>query len=108
MPSSAIPILSARDARIPAIGLGTSNLANCSGVVATALKLGYRHIDTAWKYGSERSVGDGMRASGIPRNDIFLCTKVSHEYLRADDFARSVDESIKNLTLYFVDHLLVT
>jgi diketogulonate reductase-like aldo/keto reductase len=104
---AAIPTLSAGDARIPAIGLGTSNLANCSGVVATALKLGYRHLDTAWKYGSERGVGDGMRASGVPRNDIFLCTKVSHEYLRADDFARSVDESLANLRVDYVDLLLV-
>jgi diketogulonate reductase-like aldo/keto reductase len=75
--------------------------------VATALKLGYRHIDTAWKYGTERAVGEGMRASGVPRGDIFLCTKVSHEYLRADDFARSVDESLKTLNVDYVDLLLV-
>ena len=75
--------------------------------VATALKLGYRHIDTAWKYGSERDVGEGIRASGVPRGDIFLCTKVSHEYLRAADFARSVDESLANLGVDYVDLLLV-
>jgi 2,5-diketo-D-gluconate reductase B len=48
-----------------------------------------------------------MRASGIPRGDIFLCTKVSHEYLRAADFARSVDESLANLGVDYVDLLLV-
>ena len=48
-----------------------------------------------------------MRASGVPRGDIFLCTKVSHEYLRADDFARSVDESLENLGVDYVDLLLV-
>src|SRR5262249_29421081 len=72
-----------------------------------ALKVGYRHIDTAWKYGTERGVGEGMRASGVPRRDIFLTTKVSHEYLRADDFARSVEQSLKNLDVDFVDLLLV-
>jgi 2,5-diketo-D-gluconate reductase B len=102
-----IPNLSARGAEMPAIGFGTSSLGKCSEIVATALKLGYRHIDTAWKYGTERGVGDGIRASGVPRSEIFLCTKVSHEYLRAEDFARSVDESLKNLGLDFVDLLLV-
>jgi len=106
-----VPTLPAGDANIPAIGLGTSNLGGGGGVrgenVATALKLGYRHIDTAWKYGSERAVGDGIRASGVPRDDIFLCTKVSHEYLRAADFARSVDESLATLGVDYVDLLLV-
>jgi 2,5-diketo-D-gluconate reductase B len=106
------PTLPAADANIPAIGLGTSNLGGgdktvTGETVATALKLGYRHIDTAWKYGSERAVGEGMRASGVPRGEIFLCTKVSHEYLRAADFARSVDESLANLGVDYVDLLLV-
>jgi 2,5-diketo-D-gluconate reductase B len=70
-------------------------------------KVGYRHIDTAWKYGTERGVGEGMRVSGVPRSEIFLTTKVSHEFLRADDFARSVDESLKTLGVDFVDLLLV-
>ncbi len=107
-----VPTLPAGDANIPAIGLGTSNLGGdgqrVSGeTVATALKLGYRHIDTAWKYGSERDVGEGIRASGVPREAIFVCTKVSHEYLRAADFARSVDESLANLGVDYVDLLLV-
>jgi 2,5-diketo-D-gluconate reductase B len=106
-PSPAVPILTARDAAIPAIGFGTSSLSPCGEIVANALKLGYRHIDTAWKYGSERGVGEGIRTSGVPRVDIFLCTKVSHEYLRADDFARSVDESLANLGVDYVDLLLV-
>jgi 2,5-diketo-D-gluconate reductase B len=112
MPIPTIPTLPAGDALIPAIGLGTSNLGGGDKTVrgetvATALKLGYRHIDTAWKYGSEREVGEGIRASGVPRGDIFLCTKVSHEYLRAADFARSVDESLANLGVDYVDLLLV-
>ena len=102
-----IPILEAHGAHIPAIGFGTSQLGDCAEVVAHALALGYRHIDTAWKYGSERGVGEGIRASGVPREEIFLVTKVSHEYLRADDFARSVDESLAALQVDYVDLLHV-
>src|SRR5215212_508952 len=103
-----IPSLtSANGVRIPAIGFGTSQLGDCVEVVSNALKLGYRHIDTAWKYGSERGVGEGIRASRVPREEIFLATKVSHEYLRADDFARSVDESLTNLQVDYVDLLHV-
>ena len=102
-----IPELSAHGARIPHIGFGTSQLGDCGEVVAQALKLGYRHVDTAWKYGTEKGVGEGIRASGVPRKNIFLTTKVSHEYLRAADFARSVDESLQRLQVDYVDLLLV-
>jgi diketogulonate reductase-like aldo/keto reductase len=108
MSSASIPRLSsAHGAQIPAIGFGTSQLGDCGEIVAKALELGYRHIDTAWKYGSERGVGEGIRASRVPRGDIFLATKVSHEYLRAADFARSVDESLRNLQVDYVDLLHV-
>jgi diketogulonate reductase-like aldo/keto reductase len=102
-----IPMLEAHGARIPTIGFGTSQLGDCTDVVAEALRLGYRHIDTAWKYGSEQGVGNGIRKSGVPRGDIFLTTKVSHEYLRAADFARSVEESLTRLQTDYVDLLLV-
>ena len=103
------PTLSAQGgAEIPAIGFGTSSLGGSAAeLVATALRLGYRHIDTAWKYGTERGVGEGLRTSGVPRQEIFLTTKVSHEYLHAADFARSVDESLRNLGVDYVDLLLV-
>jgi 2,5-diketo-D-gluconate reductase B len=107
MAAPSIPTLSAHGAEIPAVGFGTSSLGGCGEIVAAALKVGYRHIDTAWKYGTERGVGEGIRASGVPRSEIFLTTKVSHEFLRADDFARSVDESLKTLGVDFVDLLLV-
>ena len=107
MPFPNIPTLSAHGAEIPALGFGTSQLGDCAETVATALKAGYRHIDTAWKYGSEQGVGTGLRLSGVPRKDIFLVTKVSHEYLRAADFAKSVDESLKNLQVDYVDLLHV-
>jgi 2,5-diketo-D-gluconate reductase B len=108
MSVSAIPELkSASGARIPAIGFGTSQLGDCGDVVANALELGYRHIDTAWKYGSEKGVGVGIRRSGVARSEIFLTTKVSHEYLRAADFARSVEQSLDNLQVDYVDMLHV-
>ena len=107
MASRSVPTLTAHGAEIPAIGFGTSSLGDCGEIVATALKLGYRHLDTAWKYGTERGVGEGIRASGVRRDEIFLTTKVSHEYLRTDDFARSVDESLENLGVDYVDLLLV-
>jgi 2,5-diketo-D-gluconate reductase B len=102
-----IPSLTAHGCTMPQIGFGTSQLGDCGDLVATALKLGYRLIDTAWKYGSEKGVGAGIRASGVPRSEIFLVTKVSHEYLRADAFARSVEESLKNLQVGYVDMLHV-
>jgi 2,5-diketo-D-gluconate reductase B len=103
-----VPTLASKaGAQIPAIGFGTSQLGDCGEIVSNALKLGYRHIDTAWKYGSERGVGEGIRASRVPREQIFLATKVSHEYLRKDDFARSVDESLANLQVDYVDLLHV-
>jgi len=103
------PLLAAHGAQIPALGFGTSPMTGglAPDTVVAALHAGYRHIDTAWKYGTERAVGEAMRASGVPRGDIFLTTKVSHEYLRADAFARSVDESLAALKVDYVDLLLV-
>ncbi len=102
------PTLAAHGAAIPAIGFGTSGLGYVRAEhIATALKAGYRHIDTARKYGTEPAVGEGIRTSGIPRGEIFVCTKVSHENLHAGDFARSVDDSLSALGLDYVDLLLV-
>jgi 2,5-diketo-D-gluconate reductase B len=106
---TAVPTVSVHGAQIPALGFGTSPQtgAVAADEVVAALKAGYRHIDTARKYGSERAVGEAMRASGVPRGEIFLVTKVSHENLRAADFARSVDESLKALAVDYVDLLMV-
>jgi 2,5-diketo-D-gluconate reductase B len=94
---------------IPALGFGTSPMTGgmSSEIVVTALKAGYRHIDTARKYGTEHAVGVALRASGLSRQDIFLTTKVSHEHLRAGDFAKSVDASLTALNVDYVDLLLV-
>jgi diketogulonate reductase-like aldo/keto reductase len=103
------PLLTSNGAAIPALGFGTSPMTGTLSAdeVLAALRAGYRHIDTAWKYGTERAVGQAIRASGVPRQGIFLTTKVSHEYLRTDDFARSVDESLAALQVDSVDLLMV-
>lgn len=94
---------------IPIIGFGTSPMTGglSAETVLAALQAGYRHIDTARKYGTERAVGEAMRAAGLARADIFLTTKVSHENLRVADFARSVDESLAALKVDYVDLLLI-
>jgi 2,5-diketo-D-gluconate reductase B len=95
-------------ARIPVIGLGTGGLGgDCGNIVAAALAAGYRHIDTARKYGSERGVGEAIRTAGVPRDEIFVTTKVSHEHLHAGDFERSTQASLAALRLDRVDLLLV-
>ena len=101
--------ITANGAVIPAIGLGVMTLKEdtCVKAVDAALRMGYRHIDTAQMYGNEREVGEGLRASGIPRDQIFVTTKVWHDRLRAGDFERSVDESLGRLGLPSVDLLLI-
>jgi 2,5-diketo-D-gluconate reductase B len=104
-----MPAVEAHGARIPAIGLGTMTLKDEAAVnaISTALKLGYRHLDTAWFYRNEKENGEGLRASGVPREQVFICTKVRETHLNPDDFAKSVDESLANLKLPFVDLLLI-
>src|SRR5215472_5430192 len=102
-----IPKLAAHGAEIPAIGFGTSQLADPAAAVASALAAGYRHLDAARKYGTEEGVGEGIRAARVPREELFITTKVSHENLRAGDFARSVAQSLKALGVAYVDLLLV-
>jgi len=104
-----IPVVTSGDARIPAVGLGTWDLRGrtCARVVEQALRLGYRHIDTAEMYGNEREVGEGLRASGISRDDVFITTKVWQDNLAPADFERSTKESLARLRLSDVDLLLI-
>ena len=103
-----VPKLAAHGAEIPVIGFGTGMLTGAVGeIVAAALRAGYRHLDAARKYGTEEGVGEGIRAAGLPRGELFITTKVSHENLRPADFARSVDTSLKALGVDHVDLLLV-
>src|SRR6516225_396756 len=96
-------------AKIPAIGLGTWELRGrtCARVVEQALKFGYRHIDTAQIYENEREVGEGLRASGVRRDDVFVTTKVWTTHFAPNDLERSTKESLSKLKLAAVDLLLL-
>jgi 2,5-diketo-D-gluconate reductase B len=76
-------------------------------MVPHALKLGFRHIDTAQIYGNEAEVGEGIASSGVARPDIFLTTKVWVDKLPHDAFVASVDESLRKLKTDHVDLLLL-
>jgi len=99
----------ANGAKIPAVGLGTWDLRgrNCARVVEQALRLGYRHIDTAEMYDNEREVGEGLRASRISRSEVFITTKVWQTHLSPPEFERSTKESLARLRLSEVDLLLI-
>jgi diketogulonate reductase-like aldo/keto reductase len=102
-------IVDANGARVPAIGLGTWRLTGegCAQAVRWALQAGYRHIDTAAMYGNEDAVGEGLRASGLDRNDVFVTTKVWYTDLAPGDLERSAEASLKRLGLDQVDLLLI-
>ena len=102
-------VIESHGARIPVIGFGTMTLKDnlCVELVEAALHLGYRHLDTAQNYGNEREVGEGVRASGVPREDVFITTKVWFNRLAPGDLERSVDESLERLKLPWVDLLLI-
>jgi len=104
-----IPAIEAKGARIPLLGLGTWDLRErvCARGVEQALRLGYRHIDTAEMYDNEREVGEGLRASGVKRNDIFITTKVWPSHFAPREFERAARDSLVRLRLSEVDLLLL-
>jgi 2,5-diketo-D-gluconate reductase B len=75
--------------------------------VESALSLGYRHIDTAERYGNEDAVGAALAASGLPRTDIFLTTKIWHDRPSGAAIRRAFAESLKRLATPYVDLLLI-
>ena len=84
---------------IPLLGFGTWQVepADARRMVAEALRIGYRHIDTAWIYHNEAAVGDGIRDSGVDRNDIWLTTKIWVAHFERDALLRQAEESAKAL-----------
>lgn len=95
---------------IPQVGLGvwqSSRGAATRDAVSAALRLGYRHVDTARIYGNEADVGEGLRASGVPRNEVFVTTKLWNEDQGYDAALRAFDASLKRLGLEHVDLYLV-
>jgi diketogulonate reductase-like aldo/keto reductase len=101
--------VSAGDAEIPALGVGTFQLsgAACRNTVRTALELGYRHIDTAEYYDNEQAVGAAIDAASVDRDEIFLTTKVWRSNLSAGDVRPAVEASLDRLGVDYVDLLLI-
>jgi diketogulonate reductase-like aldo/keto reductase len=99
----------ANGANIPLLGLGTWDIRGdvCKRIVEQALRLGYRHVDTAQAYENEREVGEGIRNSGVPRGEIHVTTKVWWTQLAPADLLRSTRESLVRLKLDYVDLLLI-
>ena len=102
-------LVDANGAQIPALGLGTFRLEGdaCVEAVRTAIAAGYRHIDTAKMYANEKEVGAGIAACGVPRDDLFVTTKVWWEDIAPGDLERSAEASLKRLGLSVVDLLLI-
>ena len=96
-------------AQIPAIGLGTFRLTGASAVsaVSGALALGYRHLDTAAMYDNETEVGEGLRASGVARDQVFITTKVWTTDIAKGDLQASAQASLSRLKLDQVDLMLI-
>jgi 2,5-diketo-D-gluconate reductase A len=104
------PTVQLNDGRsIPQIGLGTWPLRgeDAAVAVASALELGYRHVDTAVRYGNEDGVGEGIRRAGIPREELFITTKVDGEFQGDDKAIDGLAGSLERLGLDHVDLLLL-
>ncbi len=102
-------VVEAKGARVPQIGFGTWQLrgAECATLVKEALRIGYRHVDTAQAYENEAEVGDGLKAAGLPRNDVFVTTKLVLRLTPPEDFVKATKESLNRLKLSEVDLLLL-
>ncbi|MFJ3490049.1 aldo/keto reductase [Leifsonia aquatica] len=107
---SAVPSLALNSGgSIPQLGLGTWPLddAEVEKAIISAAELGYRHVDTAVKYGNEIGVGRGVAASGVARENWFVTTKLDGEYQGQDRAVAGLDASLERLGLDYVDLLLI-
>jgi 2,5-diketo-D-gluconate reductase A len=108
--SPAIPSLTLNTgASIPQLGLGTwpLNDADVADALASAAELGYRHVDTATKYGNEAGVGEGLRRSGLPRGEWFVTTKLDGEFQGDDRAIGGLNAALDRMGLDYVDLLLM-
>lgn len=94
---------------IPKLGLGTWMINNDDVVqaVVDAVKIGYRHIDTAQAYANESGVGDGIRACGAKREDLFITTKLAAEIKSYEEAVSSIDQSLKVMGLDYIDMMII-
>lgn len=95
--------------KIPKIGLGTWMIGNeeVKQAVVDAVKIGYRHLDTAQAYENERGVGEGIRASSAAREDLFITTKLAAEIKSYDEAVASIDQSLEKMGLEYVDMMII-
>ena len=107
--NATVPIIEANGARIPLLGLGTWDLRgrSCARMVEQALRLGYPHVDTAEMYDNEREVGEGLRASGVSRDSVFITTKIWPSHFAPRDLERAARACLERLRLSEVDLLLL-
>lgn len=94
---------------IPQLALGTWLIDDekVTDAVKSALQMGYRHIDTAQAYGNERGVGEGVRQSGIPRDEIFITSKVAAEHKSYESAAKSIDDTLKLMGMDYFDMMII-
>ena len=94
---------------IPKLGLGTWLISDNDAVQAVkdAVKIGYRHIDTAQAYQNENGVGKGIKECGVKREDIFVTTKLAAEIKSYKEAAASIDKSLKTLDLEYIDMMII-
>lgn len=94
---------------IPVLALGTWFIDDdkVEEAVKSAVKLGYRHIDTAQAYGNEQGVGKGIRSCNVPREQIFVTSKVAAEYKTYEEAAASIDRSLANMGLDYIDMMII-
>src|SRR3954447_5413086 len=95
---------------IPQVGLGvwqSAQGAETRDAVLTALRLGYRHVDTAKIYGNEADVGTAVKGSGVPRGDVFVTTKLWNQDHGFDQALRAFDKSLERLGLEYIDLYLI-
>ena len=107
---SAVPNINLNDGNtIPQLGFGVFQIdpGETAEAVAEALRVGYRHIDTAEMYGNEREVGEGLRASGLDRGDVFITSKLNNSYHEPEDARRAFDETLSALGSDYVDLFLI-
>lgn len=104
-----VPSLAANGLNMPALGFGTWELdgSQLDEVLPEALEIGYRHIDTAQIYKNEADVGRNLAKSGVPRNELFITTKVWVNRYTPDDLLASVQESLERLQTDYVDLVLL-
>ena len=94
---------------IPKLGLGTWFIDDdqAAGAVHAAIEIGYRNIDTAQAYGNERGVGEGVRTSGVSREELFVSTKLAAEIKDYDGAVAAIDESLAKLDIGYIDLMLI-